>query len=76
MGFILSVVWNGMSSPEEPGAPIRNEWTRSRALWRVWSSARTELEQRLLRIEAAMGLVVAGHAGPGAEPVREASLRH
>ena len=73
MGFILSVVWNGMPAPEEPASPV---WERmdaiSSALGRLVRRQdelihrQDELTQRLQRIEAAAGLA---HPPPSAAAV-------
>jgi len=56
MSFILSVVWNGMPAPEEPASPDRERMDAiSGALARILQR-QNELDQRLLRIEAAVGL--------------------
>lgn len=56
MSFILSVVWNGMPAPEEPASPDRERMDAiSGALARL-VQRQNELDQRLLRIEAAVGL--------------------
>jgi uncharacterized membrane protein len=60
MVFLLSVVWNGMSSPEEIAGVLARLLERQDAV-----------EERLLRIESAMGLVAAP-APAEAAPVREA----
>jgi uncharacterized membrane protein len=63
MGFILSVVWNGMPTPEEPASPERERMDAiSGALGRLAKrqdeivQRQEELDQRLLRIESAVGL--------------------
>ena len=75
MGFILSVVWNGMSAPEEPVSPDRERMDAiSGALGRLvrrqddLAQRQNELEQRLLRIEAAVGLAPAAPPATAPEP--------
>lgn len=75
MGFILSVVWNGMPAPEEPVSPDRERMDAiSGALGRLvrrqddLGQRQEELEQRLLRIEAAMGLAPAAPPATATEP--------
>jgi len=75
MGFILSVVWNGMSSPEEPANPDRERMDAiSGALARLGRrqdemvQRQDELDRRLLRIEAAVGLTAAHESGPAPPP--------
>ena len=71
MSFILSVVWNGMPAPEEPASPDRERLDAiSGALARLIERQK-ELDQRLLRIEAALGLTAApspATAVPALEP--------
>jgi uncharacterized membrane protein len=72
MSFILSVVWNGMPAPEEPANPDRERMDAiSGALARM-VQRQDELAQRLLRIEAAVGLSPAPQPAavePEPEPV-------
>ena len=68
---------------KSPRALIGNGWTPSRARWHAWSNRQDELaqrqeelEQRLLRIEAAVGLAPAPPraTAPEPEPVAAAPL--
>jgi uncharacterized membrane protein len=71
MIFIHSVVWNVMSLPDETGRPDQERMDAiSGALARL-IERQDAVEQRLLRIEGAMGLLPAV-APPEREPVREA----
>ena len=76
MGFILSVVWNGMPAPEEPANPDQERMDAiSGALGRLvrrqdeMVQRQDELDRRLLRIETAVGL--AGAHEPAHAPAPE-----
>ncbi len=73
MSFILSVVWNGMPAPEEPVSPNRERMDAiSGALARM-VQRQNELAQRLLRIEAALGLAATQPLARAPEPAPAAT---